>query len=443
MKKQVSLSLLLTVVFIAMTLTFSITMIIAMNIFDRTVSSTTQKALMYEKIQEIDAVVRQNYLNDVPADLIDKISAGYITGIQDRYSRYYTAEQYTQVLNRLSGKILGIGVDIVKETTTGYAKVIRVYAGSPAEEVGIGKGWLIVEINGQETKSLSTDTITSYLQGELGTQLELRLLNGSEEQTITIIRKAFELTGIEYEMRGEVGYIRITRVNKSTAAQFDYAVQQLIDAGAGSFVFDVRSVTSTDFEEVARMLDVLCPAGTLMTAQYKDGTTKVLYTSGQTEVNLPMVCITNGTTGAAMEAFCQVLKDYNKARTVGTVTAGRGSIQTTYRLSDGSAIEITTALLLTPKRGLYEGAGVTPDYEAALTAAQEAGFYEMTMDEDPQIQRAFEVAQGMVKPATSSTSGGNVGQSTASSEETDDSTGEDTSEVEDSSTVEDAVENEE
>lgn len=399
MKKQVSMNILITVVLIAMTVTFSITMIIAMNIFDRTVSSANEKALMYDKIAEVDGVVRQNYFGEIPATLNDRLAAGYIAGIQDAYAKYYTAEQYSALLNRTSGKTIGIGVDIVKDSSSGYARVVRVYGNTPANEVGIEAGWYIVTIDGQDVKTLSKDTITSMLMGEAGTQVEIGLLNGTEQKTVTIVRKSFEVSGIEYAVYSDVGLVRITRVTSSTAAQFDYAIQRLIENGATSLVFDLRNLSSTSYEEIARMLDVLCPAGTLISAQYKDGTSKVLYTSNASEVTLPMVCVTNGATSGAPEIFCQVLKDYGKARIVGTQSAGRGSLQTFYRLSDGSAVEITTSLVLTPVRGLLEG-GVMPDYEATLTAAQEANFYSMSVEDDPQLCRAFEVAAGLVKNVT-------------------------------------------
>ncbi|MDL2215757.1 peptidase [Ruminococcaceae bacterium OttesenSCG-928-N02] len=435
MKKQIPLNIVITVLLIAMTVTFSITMIIAMNIFERTVSSTAEKAAMYDKISEIDSVVRQNYYGEVPDTINDRIAAGYISGIQDSYARYYTAEQYTQYLNRQSGRLLGIGVDIVKDAASGYGRIVRVYANSPAAEVAIEAGWYIVTINGQDVKTLSIEAITNLLLGEVGTQVEIGLINGTEQKTVTVVHKSYEASGVEYSSHGTVGYIRITRVNSSTPAQFDYAVQQLLSNGAKSLVFDWRGIASTNFEEIARMLDALCPAGTLISAQYKDGTSKVLYTSNQSQVEVPMVCIVNAGTSGAPEVFCQVLKDYGKTRIVGVATAGRGSLQTFFRLSDGSAVEITTARILTPVRGLLDASGVMPDYEATLTAAQEAAFYEMKIEDDPQIYRAFEVANGLVQNVEI---GGSSSSSRPSSSVPDSSIMDDSSRDDDASSQDDS-----
>ena len=137
MNRKISLGMAVTIVILAMTVTFSITMLIAMRLFDSTVNSVKEKESMYNKIAEVDRYVRSNdYYTIDEATLYDRLTAGYLLGTGDKYARYYTANAYTELMNIQSGKILGIGVELGIDQT-GYAKVTRVYDGSPAQEAGI------------------------------------------------------------------------------------------------------------------------------------------------------------------------------------------------------------------------------------------------------------------------------------------------------------------
>ena len=139
MNKKISVSVAITVALIAMTVTFSITMIVAMQIFDNTVTSVNEKQSMYNKLAEIDKYVRANAYNPIDdVTLNDYIAYGYVLGINDKNAKYYTEKEYSDLLAVQNGKLLGIGVDLIKDATTGYGRVIRVYSGSPAAELGIG-----------------------------------------------------------------------------------------------------------------------------------------------------------------------------------------------------------------------------------------------------------------------------------------------------------------
>ncbi len=132
-----------------------------------------------------------------------------------------------------------------------------------------------------------------------------------------------------------------------------------------------------------------------MYAQYVDDSQKVLYTSDEEMVQQPVTVIVNGSTGYAAEMLAVILKDMGGAKLVGTKTLGKCTIQTLYRLSDGSGVEITTARLVPVSSSDYHGVGILPDYEKALSADQELAFYDLSITDDPQIQRAFEVAKNL------------------------------------------------
>lgn len=167
MSKKISLGVAATIALIAMAVTFSLTMVISMNMFNSTVSSVKNKERQYNKLSEIDRFVRANEYFTINEDTLnDTIAAGYVLGINDKYAKYYTAKAYSEMQAVESGKLTGIGVAVVNDASSGYARIIRVYDNSPASENGLAVRGFITAINGVSTKTMAdTATLTSALLG--------------------------------------------------------------------------------------------------------------------------------------------------------------------------------------------------------------------------------------------------------------------------------------
>ena len=122
MNRKISVGMTVTIVILAMTVTFSITMLMAMRLFDHTVTSVKEKESMYNKVAEVDRYVRANDYYDIDETVLyDRLTAGYLLGTGDKYARYYTASAYTDLLNAQSGKLMGIGVELAIDQS-GYAR---------------------------------------------------------------------------------------------------------------------------------------------------------------------------------------------------------------------------------------------------------------------------------------------------------------------------------
>ena len=190
MNKKISLGMMATIVILAMTVTFSVTMLLAMRLFDSTVSSVKEKESMYSKIAELDRYIRSNDYYTIDETLLyDTISSGYILGAGDKYARYYTASAYTELLNIQNGTLIGIGVELARDQT-GYARVLKVYEGSPAQDAGIVAGDYITSIDDVDVKGLTTvDAIQARLRGETGTTVKIVWLNAEKaEQSVELTR---------------------------------------------------------------------------------------------------------------------------------------------------------------------------------------------------------------------------------------------------------------
>ena len=292
MNRKISVGMAVTIVILAMTVTFSITMLIAMRLFDSTVSSVKEKESMYNKVAEVDRYVRSNdYYTIDETMLYDRLTAGYLLGTGDKYARYYTANAYTELMNQQSGKVMGIGVELGMDQT-GYARVTRVYEDSPAQEAGIVVGDYITAIDGTDVKSLSgVDAVQSRLQGEAGTIVNVTWLDSkAASRTTDLTHSGYTSTTVDYQMLDSVGYIKIRQFDGSTPSELDYAIRSLTTSGAQSLVFDLRDNGGGVLDDAISCIDLIAPEGTVAYAEDKNGNRTIIGSSDdESKVELPIV----------------------------------------------------------------------------------------------------------------------------------------------------------
>ena len=400
MNRKISVGMAVSIVILAMTVTFSITMLVAMRLFDSTVSSVKEKESMYNKLAEVDRYVRSSdYYPIDESTLYDRLTAGYLLGTGDKYARYYSASAYTDLMNAQNGTTIGIGVELAVDQS-GYAKVTKVYDESPAKEAGITVGAYITAVDGTDVKSLSgVDAIQSRLRGESGTTVNVTWLDSeASEHNADLTHSGYSSTTVDYQMlQDSVGYIKIRQFDATTPSELDYAIRSLKANGAGSLVFDLRDNGGGLLDDAIQCIDLVAPEGTLAYAEDKNGNRTLLGSStGESEVTLPIVCLVNGNTASAAELFASSLRTLNGAKLVGTTTMGKGTIQSSpQRLSDGSAVVVTVAKLICGDGSCFDGTGLTVDVERPLTADEQTAYYDYTVENDPQIQRAVSTVQQM------------------------------------------------
>lgn len=397
MSKKISLGVAATIALIAMAVTFSLTMVISMNMFNSTVSSVKDKERQYNKLSEIDRFVRANEYFDINEDTLnDTLAAGYMLGINDKYARYYTASAYSEMQAQESGKLTGIGVAVVKDPSSGYGRIIRVYDNSPASENGLEVRGFITAVDGVSTSTMTdAAAITSALLGEDGTTTSISYLTPDrQEKSFDLVHTNYNTPTISYQMTGETcGYLRIDAFGTSTGNEFKSAVDNLKEQGATCFVFDLRDNAGDNLSTALVSADYCVPSGLIAQQEDKDGNVTDLRMSDETELGLPAVCLVNGSTAGGAELFANALKKIGGATLVGTTTAGKGVVMSEAQsFSDGSAAFITIGLLLDNEGQSWNGTGLNPDVDAALSADEQSAYYDFTIDTDPQINRAVSTA---------------------------------------------------
>lgn len=400
MSKKVSLGVAATVTLIAMAVTFSMTMTVSMNMFNNTVSSVKNKERMYNKLSEVDRYVRANEYFDINDDTLnDTIASGYMLGISDRYARYYSAKAYSERVGLANGRLMGIGVSVVKDPSSGYARIIRVYDNTPATNVGLEVGGFITAIGDTSTRSMSdAAAMTSALLGEEGSIVNIKYLTPLREE------QSFEITHANYTtpsistvrlMDNGVGYLRVDSFTSGTAVEFRNAVNSLTNQGATSLIFDLRDNSGENLNAALVATDYCVPSGLIAQSQDKGGNVTDLRMSDENEITLPMVCLVNGSTASGAELFANALRKMAGATIVGSTTAGKGVLLSDPQsLSDGSAVVITVGILLDNEGKNWNGTGLTPDVDASLTNDEQSSYYDFTVDNDPQIAKAINAISG-------------------------------------------------
>lgn len=401
MSKKISLGVAATIAIIAMAVTFSLTMVVSMKMFNTTVSSVKNKERQYNKLSEIDRFVRAGEYFTIDEDTLnDRLAAGYMNGINDKYAVYYTAKEYSEKQSVEKGTLTGIGVAVVNDTSSGYARIIRLYDNSPAAEAGMQVGGFITAINAESTRNItSTARLTSKLLGEEGTTTTITYLTPDrQEQQLNLVHSNYKTPSIytRQMVADTCGYIRIDAFTSGTASEFKAAVDELLQQGANSLVFDLRDNTGENLNAALVAADYCVPSGEIAKQQDRDGNVTVLRMSDETEINVPIVCLVNGSTAGSAELFANALRKMAGATLVGTKTAGKGVVLSDAQsFSDGSAAYITVGLLLDNEDQTWNEEGLRPDIDAALSVDEQNAYYDYTLDTDPQISKAVNAATAL------------------------------------------------
>lgn len=367
--------------------------------YDEKIANLEAQTEKYGTLSEIEELAEAYYMGELDDKKVEEgLISGYIYGMGDRYAYYYSPDDFTTYNEENNGKMVGIGVRVIYDNTLGGIYVTAVMPGSPALESGLSHGDLIVGVEDKYVADIGYyEAVNMIKNGDENTFVKLYVARKSDDyktaEEITVERRTIDNKTVYSEMiYGNIGYVEITEFNKTTSDELKNAVLDLMANGAEKLVFDVRNNPGGDLDGVAGALDFLLPEGPIIHIVSKKGVEKVI-NSDENCIDLPMSVLVNGSTASAGELFCCSLKDYGKAVLVGTQTYGKGSMQSVIRLSNGGGFSFTTNRYDPPYSENYDGVGVTPDIEIELTEELAAHYYDMTHDEDIQLQAALKALE--------------------------------------------------
>lgn len=381
--------------------------------------SATQQ--VHDKAKVIERCIDDYYQGEVKdEELANGAAKGMVSALGDKYSQYYTEEEYEELMNGINGSYVGIGVSL-KQEEDGAVIVKDVSAGGPAAAAGIEKGDRFVRVDGREVADMSMDemiamikkegndgrTITITVERAVG-GAEQDAPNGKELLDLQVVCGKVDVVSVSSKKFGTVGYIKITEFDKETDEQFGTAIENMKKDDVSGLVIDVRDNGGGSLDSVIKMLDELLPKGELITEKSKKEGDKTYYSTDETSFDRPVAVLINGNSASASEVFAGTLQARKAATLVGTQSFGKGIVQTVLSLegSCGGGIKLTTAEYFLPGGISIHKKGLAPDIE--VEASPDAGKADPVetdsvgadsgqtdaASQDNQLQRALELLNG-------------------------------------------------
>lgn len=357
------------------------------------------------KLENIEALIDKNfYFEDDEQEKQDGIIRGYMEGLDDPYSVYYSQEEYASFMEDSNGEYVGVGFQVSQNVDTKVITVLDVFDG-PAKEAGIQNQDVITHVNGEDISNQDIDTVVDKIRGEEGTEVTITVYRSSDasDHEYTMPRQKVENPTVEYKMLdNHIGYIQVSSFYEVTAKQYIEAIQDLESQGMEGLVVDLRDNGGGLLDIAVEMLDYMLPAGKIVYTEDKDGNVTSEYNSDdEHQFTKPLALLVNGYSASASEIFAGAVKDYGLGKLVGTNTYGKGIVQRMFPLDDGSAIKLTIAKYFTPKGNDIHKIGIKPDVEVELDVD---AYRESEGEKDNQLDTAVqEVLKQMGKAAPADT----------------------------------------
>lgn len=335
-----------------------------------------------DKAEILSSYINRFYLNDIDyGKMGDIIYKAMVSGLDDKYAAYYTKDEYKDISEKTKGEFCGIGAYISQGKNDNSLKVAGVVKGGPAEKAGIKKGDIIVEVDGENIQGKDSFYAVSKMKGKKGTNVSISVMRKGNKKPITfnIKREVIHDNTVSYKMLdNNIGYISVSAFETVTKKQFKSAVDCLEKKNEKGLIIDLRDNGGGLLDTALDMLDQILPKKLVVYTKDKNGVAEEYYTKDDKEIKIPIVILVNGNSASASEVFCGALRDYGKAKLLGTKTFGKGIVQSSFAFRDGTGLKFTTSKYYTPKGINIHGTGFEPDIKVKsngkMTALKESGY---------------------------------------------------------------------
>ena len=347
----------------------------------------------FEKLAYILTVIDTFYVHDYDVEqLWNDIYTSLPMLLGDEYSQYFSIEDYNELIDSSDSDFVGIGVHVSYDVDTEGVYVFGVMPNSPALKAGVQVGDIIVNVEGIESTEENYYKLLDAVRGEAGSNVKITVLRGEERIELNLTRAAVEAENVLYQkLDNNTAYVRILSFAYTNVAdEFTKKIALAQSEGCDKFIFDVRHNGGGFLDQICKVLDLLLPEGPIINIVDKNGKTTT-QNSDSNCITAEMVVLCNEGTASAAELFSAALRDYKLAKIVGVTTFGKGSMQSTRILPDGSAIKLSSALYNPPSNVSYDKIGIKPDYEIDLSDEWKDRYFKMPIEEDVQLQKAIEL----------------------------------------------------
>lgn len=317
-----------------------------------------------EFLQVYASIIKEYYQDVNEEELVDSAINAMFSYLGDNYSEHLSKDETSSLLEQLAGEYQGIGVEIYQDKI-----IYNVFDDSPAKEAGLQKGDKIIKVNNEDVSEKDNSYVATKIKNE-NDKVEITILRNNEEKKVTVKKDKLYIPSVTSKVIEEenkkIGYIDITTFSNTTSKQVKKALLSLENDNIDSLVIDVRNNAGgylISAKEIASMF--LEKEKIIYPLQEKDKTQTYKDTTSEKR-DYPVVVLINEYSASASEILTSALKESYNATLVGKKSYGKGKVQQTLNLEDGSMAKYTTAKWLTPNGKCIDGVGITPDYEIDL-----------------------------------------------------------------------------
>lgn len=344
------------------------------------------------KLEQLEELIGERFIGESDMEAIEDAAAdAMVSATGDRWSYYIPASEYEAYQEQMANAYVGVGITIqMTEAQEGFL-IVDVTEGGPAEEAGLQLLDLLVSVEGQDVREMTTAEVRDLVRGKEGTFVSMTILRKGERISFSVERRQVQTPVATYEMlENNIGLVKIKNFDSRCADETIAAIETLLENGAEKLIFDVRHNPGGYASELVKVLDYLLPEGELFRTVRYDGKENVDMSDTE-HLDIPMAVLVNASSYSAAEFFAAALSEYEAAVVVGEQTVGKGYFQTTYQLNDGSAVALSIGEYFTPKGKNLAGEGITPEVIVPVDEQTANGIYYGTLasEEDPQIKAAI------------------------------------------------------
>lgn len=337
-----------------------------------------------ELVRQAALTIKERYVGEVKEERLFEGAIDGMVGTLDDYSEFFTSAEWAEFeAAELKGKFGGVGIQVELDRQSGYPNVVTPLEDTPAFKEDILPGDKIIEVDGVSTKGLSLQDVVKRIKGDPNTQVTLTMWRkGKDPFKVTLTRAIIKIVAVRHQMlEGNIGYIRITNFSEMMT-EFDQAAADLKAKGAKAIVVDLRFNGGGLLRESVKLSDRFLPDGALVvsTKGKTRNDNQEHRAAGDDDLpNWPLVVLVNEGSASASEIFAGAMQDHKRGALVGAKTFGKGSVQTPFKMNDGSFLKITTARYYTPGNRSVDKIpgtreyGLEPDYLIEMSTEEYAG----------------------------------------------------------------------
>lgn len=335
----------------------------------QTESLSAETIRLLDLLADVRAKIHSSYVETSTDETLIK---GAILGMLqqlDPHSTYITQEDLDEFTTSTSGEFGGIGIEI-NPMKSGNIVIVSPIDDTPGKKAGLQTGDVITHIDGVPLRTLSFDKSVSKMRGKVGSKLTITIYRKNQKPfDVEIIRDTITIKSVRHRLEKNIGYIRISKFQNKTSQDLRKAIST-IKADLGDdfmgIVLDLRSNPGGLLTQAIEVTDIFLEQGEIVSTRgrNKKQNKRHFATRGDQIQGKPIVVLINGGSASASEIVAGALQDHSRAIILGTLSFGKGSVQTLMNLGDDRGmIKLTTARYYTPSGKSIQGEGITPDVE--------------------------------------------------------------------------------